>query len=307
MAFLSALLVFNFWASSSEAEELPNDMSTSHLYSVGDLHGDDQSYQTILKALGLLSNDGHWIGGNSILDEASASGGKVILLWGNHELMNLQHDFRYASAADTASLTGDEGSRSKRIEVFSKDGWLGSALRWRFQSVALERKVLFVHAGLLPNFSQAYGSVKGPELVKKVNEEIQNLLKQDADGLREESSPLLTFGLGYLMKLMNLIFCVICIGNGGPFWTRQLALGPEGRICPELQESLDAFGAERMVVGHTAQADGRVHSRCGGRLILGDTLISRFYTGTAHPSAIEYLTDGSLEAIDVQSRQRYTP
>lgn len=46
------------------------------------------------------------------------------------------------------------GSRSKRIEVFSKDGWLGSALRWRFQSVALERKVLFVHAGLLPNFSQ---------------------------------------------------------------------------------------------------------------------------------------------------------
>ncbi len=34
-------------------------MSTSsHLYSVGDLHGDDQSYQTILKALGLLSDDG---------------------------------------------------------------------------------------------------------------------------------------------------------------------------------------------------------------------------------------------------------
>ena len=26
-----------------------------------------------------------------------------------------------------------------------------------------------------------------------------------------------------------------------------------------------------MVVGHTAQADGRVHSRCGGRLILGAT------------------------------------
>ena len=34
-------------------------------------------------------------------------------------------------------------------------------------------------------------------------------------------------------------------GDEGPFWTRQLALGPEGRICPELQESLDAFDAER--------------------------------------------------------------
>ena len=33
--------------------------------------------------------------------------------------------------------------------------------------------------------------------------------------------------------------------------------------------SLDHF--QGMVVGHTAQADGRVHSRCGGRLILGAT------------------------------------
>lgn len=37
---------------------------------------------------------------------------------------------------------------------------------------------------------------------------LRSLRKQDADGLREESSPLLTLGLGYLMKLMNLIFCV---------------------------------------------------------------------------------------------------
>ena len=34
-------------------------------------------------------------------------------------------------------------------------------------------------------------------------------------------------------------------GDEGPFWTRQLALGPEGRICSELQESLDAFDAKR--------------------------------------------------------------
>ena len=33
--------------------------------------------------------------------------------------------------------------------------------------------------------------------------------------------------------------------------------------------SLDHF--QGMVVGHTAQADGRVHSRCGGHLILGAT------------------------------------
>ena len=59
-------------------------------------------------------------------------------------------------------------SRSKRVEVFSKDGWLGSALRWRFQSVALERKVLFVHAGLLPSFSQAIGALSWSHNVSRV-------------------------------------------------------------------------------------------------------------------------------------------
>lgn len=35
-----------------------------------------------------------------------------------------------------------------------------------------------------------------------------------------------------------------------------------------------------------------------------DTLISRFYTGTAHPSAVEYFVDGTAEAIDMLRNQR---
>ena len=41
--------------------------------------------------------------------------------------------------------------------------------------------------------------------------------------------------------------------------------------------SLDHF--QGMVVGHTAQADGRVHSRCGGHLILGATWAERYENG----------------------------
>lgn len=36
----------------------------------------------------------------------------------------------------------------------------------------------------------------------------------------------------------------------------------------------------------------------------GDTLISRFYTGTAHPSAVEFFPDGSAVAIDVKRGAR---
>ena len=42
-----------------------------------------------------------------------------------------------------------------------------------------------------------------------------------------------------------------------------------------------------MIVGHTAQPDGRIHDRCGGSFVLADSLISQYYTGTAHPSALE--------------------
>ena len=36
--------------------------------------------------------------------------------------MNLQHDFRYASAADTTSLTGDEGHRGGEGDFVVKTG-----------------------------------------------------------------------------------------------------------------------------------------------------------------------------------------
>lgn len=310
-AGLAALLSFAQPAAAEAVSYTDESHQDRRVFSVGDLHGDAQSCQKILKSLGLMGDAGEWTGGRSILvqtgdvtdrgdasgpifqslfrlqDEAPASGGKVILLLGNHELMNLQGDFRYATPADTASIAALEpdlkgessSSLQTRTRIFSKEGWLGQGVRERFQALAVERNVLFVHAGLLPIFKDML-----PGGLDSVNAEVKRLLTQDASSLRMEASPLL--------------------GDDGPFWTRRLALGPEGSICREVQESLDLVGVTRMVVGHTAQADGRVHSRCQGRLVLGDTLISRFYTGTAHPSAVEYFVDGTAEAIDMLRNQR---
>merc|ERR1719408_963084 len=83
--------------------------------------------------------------------------------------------------------------------------------------------------------------------------------------------------------------------DDGPFWTRRLALGSD--VCSELDSTLTFFGASRMVVGHTAQDDGKVHHRCDGRLVLADTLISDAYTGESHPSAVEVLPSGEAFAM----------
>ena len=37
------------------------------------------------------------------------------------------------------------------------------------------------------------------------------------------------------------------------------------------------MNASRMIMGHTTQRDGKVHTRCDGRLIAIDTGISRHY------------------------------
>ena len=274
------------------------------VYSVGDLHGDYKSTVKILTTLGLMGSSGEWTGGQAILvqtgditdrgdesgdifrtlfrlqDEAPQQGGRVILLLGNHELMNLQDDFRYATKKDTLSLLADASSRS---EAFSVDGWLGQAIRQRMQAVALlgpedglAQPVLFVHAGLLPGFVESG--------IDAVNSAARQLIGHNAGDLSEDPSPLL--------------------GNDGPFWTRQLALGPESKVCQEVQKTLQATGATRMVLGHTAQPDGRIHDRCDGKLVLADSLISQYYTGTAHPSALELFSDGTASAIYPNTGQR---
>ena len=166
--------------------------------------------------------------------------------------MNLQNDLRYASAAETRSLsTSGTSTPQVRSEMLSQDGWLGRGLRDRLQALVLlgpeeglEKPVLFVHAGLLPSFGSD---------VKSLNSEVKSLLEHPAAELQTNPSPLLS--------------------DDGPFWTRRLALGPEGQVCGEVQKTLEALGAQRMVLGHTAQADGRVHERCGGQVILGDSML----------------------------------
>jgi len=231
-------------------------------------------------------------------DEAPRSGGEVILLLGNHELMNMDGNFRYASHAETEQLGGEFG----REAAFGPAGWPGLELRKRGKAVArlgeahgFSKPVLFAHAGVLPSVADAFDqrpkgsaigsfeqAASGQTAVDALNAEVTRYFAGNVSSLDES----------FEVKRSALF------GDDGPFWTRRHATSPDlGAVCSELEQTLGVFGTARMVVGHTSQDDGLVKHRCSGRLILGDTSISEAISGTAHPSAVELSDSGEAFAI----------
>ena len=108
------------------------------LIAIGDVHGDFDDFIVILEHAGLIDKQNHWAGGKStfvqtgdlidrgpkpreVLDlmmslerEASKSGGRVVSLNGNHEMMNLMGDLRYVTPENYASFAQSNSEERRR-------------------------------------------------------------------------------------------------------------------------------------------------------------------------------------------------
>lgn len=108
---------------------------------VGDLHGDFEAYQDILTAAHLVNRQGRWTGGKATLvqmgdiadrgpdslkiirnlrqleKQAQRAGGRVIVLVGNHEAMNVIGDLRYVHPGEYAAFA-DSNSPARRERVY---------------------------------------------------------------------------------------------------------------------------------------------------------------------------------------------
>jgi len=108
------------------------------LIAIGDVHGDFDDFIVILQHAGLIDKQNHWAGGKStfvqtgdlidrgpkpreVLDlmmslerEASKSGGRVVSLNGNHEMMNLMGDLRYVTPENYASFAQSNSEERRR-------------------------------------------------------------------------------------------------------------------------------------------------------------------------------------------------
>jgi hypothetical protein len=109
---------------------------------VSDIHGAYDAFETIIRKAGVVDEQLAWVGGSDhlvvvgdVLDrgpdsrraldlimrlqnEATAAGGRVDMVLGNHEIMNMVGDLRYVSDAEYAAFAEDETveMRSAAIE-----------------------------------------------------------------------------------------------------------------------------------------------------------------------------------------------
>jgi Calcineurin-like phosphoesterase len=115
--------------------------TTPRVVAVGDVHGDLEAFTTMLRRTGLVDESRHWAGGTSLLvlpgdftdrgpkvreimdllidleEQAPRTGGRVIVLLGNHEVMNLMGDLRYVTPEIYASFVGPQ-SNSRRESLY---------------------------------------------------------------------------------------------------------------------------------------------------------------------------------------------
>lgn len=249
----------------------------------GDVHGDLGATRAALRLAGAVDGHDRWKGGEmvvvqtgdqldrgdqerEVLDlldhvatEAKAAGGALLVLNGNHEVMNVAGDFRYVTVQGFGAYTGAEVSQERaslvrefpepargRAAAFLPGG--AEALRLADRPVALVvGDSVFVHGGLLPAHLE-YG-------IARLNREAARWMR----------------GEGPQPRLL--------VGEDSPVWTRAYSEpSPSQEDCALLGEVLGQLSAKRMVVGHTVQKEG-ISSACEDRVWRIDVGLAQAYGG----------------------------
>lgn len=228
------------------------------IIAIGDLHGDMKATRSALKLGKLIDDQDHWIGEDTIVvqvgdlldrgpddravfdlfeklaEEAPKAGGLCISLIGNHEIMNVNSDFRHVEpdafkdfrefdpqcGKSLLSFSCSPGVGGRRI-AFSPGGPYARKLATHNMIVVI-RDTVFVHGGVSLEYAQ-YG-------IEKINQEVTEWL------------------LGQLETQPNSIK-----DKDGPIWDRRLGRNTQAWACDELEKTLTLLNCKRMVVGHTVQ------------------------------------------------------
>ena len=330
LGMLVSIILGAIAATTSTTASAPAAQS-ARIIAIGDLHGDWDAWLAIVRAAGLVGPGDRWSGGSATLvqlgdvadrgpdslkiirhlrqlqREAPRSRGKVIVLVGNHEAMNVTGDLRYVHPGEFAAFA-DRNSQRRRSDFYERNralfedayrrhhpglaaerlrerwladtplGWVEHRLAWqpggevgswvvRNPAVVLVGGNLFVHGGL----SAEYSKIQLAEINRRVS---AALAARDTSIASIINDP-----LGPLWYRGNV--------SRAPAVAADIVLSPAALAAPaarppiaeELDRVLAAYGARRLIVGHTPNLDGIGVSR-DGRLARVDTGIGRHYGGT---------------------------
>jgi hypothetical protein len=270
--------------------------AAERIVAIGDLHGDAAAARAALRLAGAIDDQERWAGGRLVvvqtgdqLDrgddepeilgllerlsaEAKAAGGALHALNGNHEVMNVQGDFRYVTEDGFRDFGKERSGHAHeraiqrlppeaqgRAAAFLPGG--DEARRLAQRPVVLQvGPNVFVHGGVLEEHVN-YG-------LGRINREVQQWM------LAPGSAPA----------------PAVVANDRGPIWLRLYSDGlPLGSACDELGRVLDRLSAKRLIVGHTVQEHG-INSACRGKVWRIDVGLSRYY-GKRPPAVLEITGD----------------
>ncbi|MEX0290111.1 MAG: metallophosphoesterase [Flavobacteriaceae bacterium] len=300
--------------------------SQNRIVVVGDVHGDFNRMVEAFQLGKVVDKKGRWIGkkthlvqlgdipdrgpdSRKIVDylmklekSAKRKGGRVHILIGNHDAMNVYGDLRYVTEEEYTAFSDKQSV--KRLELLYEDeikwiqenipeenwpvfddayrkkwfdsrppgflehrwSWLpdGRIGKWILSHNAVIKigEYLFVHAGIGP----AYADCSVSELNELVEQALQNLDNVESSILRSQE---------------------------GPLWYRGLALEPEESQRDLLDSLLEIHDVDHIIVGHTVTG-GIILPRFDGKVILADVGLSSYYGDNMACLVIE---NGNMKAI----------
>ena len=281
------------------------------IVALGDLHGDyDALIKSLIKAK-LIDNSMNWIGKDThlvqvgdifdrggrgishqttndieeikILDflynlnkQAIVEGGKVISLIGNHELMNILGDFRYASKEHIQAM----GGYNNRRQLMKPGGIIAKKIACNSLGIVKIGDWIFVHGGLLPEHilqSKSFknNKKKNVEIIYEINYLVKQILLGNIS----------TNDISQYEE--NILF-----GGNGVFWTRKYSGKNQNKNrCDKILETLNLLEINPenggIVVGHTPQSE--INSICNNNIWRIDTGMSNAFGKRKNFDRIEIL------------------
>ena len=204
--------------------------------------------------------------------QASKKGGAVYSLLGNHEIMNVEGDFRYVSYEglrefDNYTYEDENGKKvtikdgkEARAFAFKPGNEIGEFLACTRQVALIIGSNLFVHAGILPKIAKKYS-------VKSINQLMSLYL---FDELKKPSKYKDLFNSQDYSPLWNRVF-----GNMGLQKYRKsvqsLDLEETKEKCSSLLDPLkEVYQVDKIFVGHTPLMEHGMGSVCNKKIWLTD-------------------------------------
>ncbi|GAV76398.1 Metallophos domain-containing protein [Cephalotus follicularis] len=312
----------------------------SRLIAIGDLHGDLEKSKESLRLAGLIDGSDCWAGGSStlvqvgdVLDrggdelkilylleklkrEAARSGGNVVTMNGNHEIMNVESDFRYVTKMGLEEFrvwadwycVGNQmkslcvglekpkdiyngvpfvfrGVREEcyagiraRIAALRPDGPIAKRFLSKNVTVLVMGDSVFVHGGLLAGHVD-YG-------LERINEEVKDWM----NGLGGRYAP------------------SYCRGRNAVVWLRNFSDEVAKNCdCSALEHALATIpGVKRMIMGHTIQESG-INAACDNKAIRIDVGMSKGCSNGL-PEVLEIMGNSELRVLtsNILYQNKYT-